>query len=115
MANCKSVDEYNKALAHEVIHSTGHPMRLNRQFGNKNTKLGVYSLEELIAEMGSAMLCSVINVPFSIDNTVAYCANWSAFLRQEKKTAVIKAAAAAQKAVDYVINVANTTRQIATA
>lgn len=108
MASCNSMEEYVQTLAHEIIHSTGHSSRLNRTFGNRMSEQGrgIYSMEELIAEMGSVMLCNEIGESFRLNNSATYCSSWAQFLRQEKKTAVVKAASMAQKAVEYVLNVA---------
>jgi antirestriction protein ArdC len=113
MVDCKSENDYIKTLAHEIIHSTAHPSRLNRQLGSQQQ---VYSMEELIAEIGSAMLCNALNVEYSVDNTAAYCKGWLTYLQQEKKTAIIQAASKAQKAVDYVLSIINdNNKQIAIA
>lgn len=55
----RDMDGYHGALFHELVHSTGHPSRLNREgfeapipFGSPN-----YSREELVAEFGAAFLC----------------------------------------------------------
>ena len=54
-------EEYYSTLFHEMVHSTGHSTRLNREDGMGN-KFGShdYSREELVAELGSAMLCTNI-------------------------------------------------------
>ena len=57
---CVSDEAYYDTLFHELSHSTGHTSRLNRmdgdtawhRFGSKP-----YTNEELVAEMGAAMLC----------------------------------------------------------
>ncbi|MFC3773776.1 zincin-like metallopeptidase domain-containing protein [Paenibacillus sp. GCM10012303] len=56
--------EYYSTLFHEMVHSTGHSKRLNRpgvahfdEFGSEQ-----YSKEELIAEMGAAMLCGMAGI-----------------------------------------------------
>jgi antirestriction protein ArdC len=49
---------YYSTLFHELVHSTGHPSRLDRVFGKLfGDKL--YSKEELIAETGAAFLCAI--------------------------------------------------------
>ena len=60
-----------------------------------------YSREELIAEMGSAMLCGVASIEQStLANSAAYLKTWIARLKSDSKL-VISAARAAQKAADY--------------
>ena len=46
---------YYKTLYHELIHSTGHKSRLNRDLSNYFGTLN-YGKEELIAELGTALL-----------------------------------------------------------
>ena len=52
-----------KGLLHELVHSTGHPSRLDR-FAQENNyhKFGseVYAQEELVAEIGAGFLCSEV-------------------------------------------------------
>jgi antirestriction protein ArdC len=96
--------EYYSTLFHELTHATGHSKRLGRegfdspqQFGSES-----YSKEELIAEMGSAMLCGVAGIEQStLANSAAYLKSWIARLRSDSKL-VISAASAAQKAADYI-------------
>jgi antirestriction protein ArdC len=61
-----------------------------------------YSREELIAEMGSAMLCGVAGIEQStVANSAAYLKAWIARLKSDSKL-VVSAASAAQKAADYI-------------
>jgi antirestriction protein ArdC len=100
----ESQAEYYSTLFHELTHSTGHPKRLAREgfdtpqtFGSES-----YSREELIAEMGSAMLCGVAGIEQStVANSAAYLKTWIARLKADSKL-VISAASAAQKAADYI-------------
>jgi len=94
-------EEYYSVLFHEMAHSTGHKSRLNRDltgnFGDRS-----YGREELIAEMAAAFLCGMAGIiDETIDNTAAYLESWRAIIKEDKK-AVVMAAAAAQKAVDYI-------------
>ncbi|HTQ61131.1 MAG TPA: zincin-like metallopeptidase domain-containing protein [Candidatus Solibacter sp.] len=99
-----SQEEYYSTLFHELTHATGHAKRLERegfdtpqQFGSES-----YSKEELIAEMGSAMLCGVAGIEQqTLANSAAYLKSWIARLKADSKL-VISAASAAQKAADYV-------------
>jgi len=99
-----SQDEYYSTLFHELTHATGHSKRLGReafetpqQFGSES-----YSKEELIAEMGSAMLCGVAGIEQNtLYNSAAYLKSWIARLKADSRL-VISAASAAQKAADYI-------------
>ena len=97
--------EYYSTLFHELTHATAHPSRLNRKtdndgpqgFGSTN-----YGREELIAEMGSAFLCGKAGIlDQTAENSAAYLDGWRALIKQDRR-AVVLAAAAAQKAVDYI-------------
>jgi antirestriction protein ArdC len=99
-----SSEEYYSTLFHELTHSTGHSSRIGRQgieqlntFGSES-----YSREELIAEMGAAMLCGVSGIaPSTLENSAAYLQSWITKLRGDSRL-LISAASAAQKAADYI-------------
>ena len=100
-----SVQEYYAALFHEMVHSTGSKKRLDRQgiasfdyFGSDQ-----YSKEELIAETGAAMLCSMSGIETTMENSVAYLQNWMKKLADDPRL-IVTAANMAQKACDYIIN-----------
>lgn len=99
-------EEFYSTLFHELAHSTGHASRLNREaiaephfFGDR-----VYSKEELIAEMASSFLCATCGIESAtLENSAAYIQGWIKALRGDSRLA-ITAAAAAQKAADYILN-----------
>src|SRR5262249_41522586 len=100
----ESQAEYYSTLFHELTHSTGHAKRLAREGFDTPQKFGSesYSREELIAEMGSAMLCGVAGIEHStLDNSAAYLRGWVNRLRGDSRL-VISAASAAQRASDYI-------------
>jgi antirestriction protein ArdC len=100
----ESQAEYYSTLFHELTHSTGHAKRLARERFDTPQKFGSesYSREELIAEMGSAMLCGVAGIEQStLANSAAYLKSWIARLKADSKL-VVSAASAAQKAADYI-------------
>ncbi len=104
----ESAGEYWATLWHECGgHATGHPKRLNRDSIKEAAPFGsaTYSLEECIAEMAAAYLCGIAGIENrTIDNSAAYLAGWLARLRNDRKF-IIHAAAQAQRACDYVLNV----------
>jgi antirestriction protein ArdC len=53
-------EAYYAVLLHELIHWTGHHSRCCRNNNNPDKKIR-YAFEELVAELGSAMLCSYFN------------------------------------------------------
>lgn len=98
------VEEYYSTLFHEMVHSTGAAKRLNRKgitephmFGSKE-----YAREELVAEIGSAMLCNRcgIETKETFDNSTAYIQSWAKRLSEDDKLIVV-AAGRAEKAVRY--------------
>ncbi|TMZ70243.1 DUF1738 domain-containing protein [Klebsiella pneumoniae] len=97
-------EEYYCTLFHEMVHSTGHKTRLNREGITKIANFGdkVYSKEELVAEIGAAMLCGVTGIDNStLPNSAAYIQSWLRVLKEDKRL-VVQAAAQAQKAADYI-------------
>lgn len=102
----RNSEEYYSTLFHELTHSTGHEKRLNRQGISETTPFGtpLYSKEELVAEMGAAFLCGVAEIDCAtIDNSAAYIQGWLEKLRNDKRLVII-AAAQAQKAAHYILN-----------
>lgn len=96
--------EYYSTLFHEMVHSTGHADRLNRKGITENNGFGSagYSKEELIAEIGAAMLCGVAGIENStLENSAAYIKSWLGRLKDDPKL-VVTAAGAAQRAADYI-------------
>ncbi len=99
-------EEFYSTLFHELIHATGHQNRLNRPGICNLSTFGShpYSKEELVAEMGAAFLCGQTGIENrTIDNSAAYIAGWLRQLRNDRKL-VIHAAAAAQKAADFILD-----------
>src|SRR6202165_5815305 len=99
-----SPEEYYSTLLHELTHSTGHASRVGREgieqlntFGSES-----YSKEELIAEMGAAMLCGVAGIDRkTLSNSAAYLKSWIDALKSDARM-VVSAASQAQKAADFI-------------
>jgi len=98
-----NTESYYGTLFHEMTHSTGHSSRLNREGVVENHKFGdeLYSAEELVAEMGAAMLCGVAGINWNVENSAAYIGSWLKALKGDQKL-VVKAAGLAQKAADLI-------------
>ena len=97
--------EYYSTLFHELTHSTAHSKRLARGIDTQPQPFGSsgYAKEELVAEMGSAFLCSEAGIsPSVIENQAAYIAGWMQRLRDDKRL-VVSAAGAGQKAADWIL------------
>jgi antirestriction protein ArdC len=101
-----SAETFYSTLFHELTHSTGHASRIGREgieqlntFGSES-----YSKEELIAEMGAAMLCGVTGIsPSTLSNSASYLQSWIDRLRGDSKL-LVSAASAAQKASDFILS-----------
>ena len=99
-------EKYYSVLFHEIAHSTGHQSRVSRPEMQKGNRFGSddYSKEELIAEMTAAFLCGESGIlPATVENSVAYLQSWAAKFKEDSKM-VVCAAAAAQRAADYILN-----------
>ena len=92
---------FYETLLHELIHATGHVSRLQRPFGPEGSE--TYAWEELIAELGSAMLSVITGVPApDFPNIAAYVASWRQRLERDPQ-ALGEAATTAQKAVEWLL------------
>ena len=97
---------YYGTAFHEATHSTGHPSRLNRldgsiaAFGDES-----YSKEELVAEIGSATILSMLGLETAntFRNTAAYIQGWLKALKNDKHL-IVSAAGKAEKAVNLIMN-----------
>ena len=103
-ASFESTSAYYQVLFHEAIHSTGAKKRLNRstltqagRFGDAN-----YSQEELVAEMGGAMLLARAGLEPAYENSGAYLRGWLKALQADARL-VVFAAQAAEKAARYLL------------
>lgn len=100
-------EQYYATAFHELVHSTGHPSRLDRKagmvshFGSED-----YSKEELTAEMGSAMFCGLLGLDCekAFLNTVAYLQGWLKVLKKDSRM-IVFAASGAEKAAKYILGV----------
>ena len=106
MKSFKAKEDYYAVLFHELIHATGHQSRLSRKEICENPSFGsvMYSLEELVAEMGSCYLKSYSGLPIAdMSNNAAYIKGWLDVFKGDKRI-LIKAASQGQKAVEYILN-----------
>lgn len=95
------IEAYYSTLAHEVVHWTKHPNRLNRDFGRKQFGDDGYAREELVAELGAAFLAADLEItPEVREDHASYLEHWLSILKADKR-AIFQAAAHAQRAADY--------------
>lgn len=103
MAAFSSPEMYAGTVLHELVHSTGHVDRLDRDL----TKLAPfgsdsYSREELTAEIGASFVAARSGIPTEFDHHASYVAGWLKILMGDSRAIVI-AAGKAQKAADYIL------------
>ena len=93
----KSDDLYASTLAHEYVHYSGGPSRLNREFGKKFGDK-TYAFEELVASIGQCLVCADLGLPGELhDNHASYIDHWLGILKSDS-SAIIKAASKAEQA-----------------
>lgn len=94
-------EAYYSTRAHESVHWTKHPTRLNRDLGGKRFGDDGYAVEELVAELGAAYLCADLGITSAVrEDHAAYLATWLKVLRADNR-AIFTAAAHASRAVAY--------------
>lgn len=96
---------YYSTAFHELVHSTGHPSRLNRLTQNASFGSDVYSKEELCAELGASYLVHHIGLETtqSFQNNAAYIDHWLKVLKEDKRF-LVHAAGRADKTVRLILN-----------
>jgi len=96
---------YSTAL-HELTHWSGAAHRLDRIKGGKRGDTD-YAFEELVAELGAAMLCAALGItPGTRADHAQYIDGWLKALKSDKKF-IFSAASQAQKAADYLTDLQN--------
>jgi antirestriction protein ArdC len=86
---------------HELAHWTGHESRLDRKLTSEHSRQA-YAYEELIAELGSAMVCSQFGIESELVNHASYLDYWLSALKSDKKI-FFKAAKQASRAANYLL------------
>ncbi|MGU3667239.1 ArdC family protein [Methylobacterium sp. A49B] len=91
---------YAGTTAHELVHWTGAPHRLDRdltgRFGAR-----AYAAEELVAELGAAFVLADLGIARTPHpNHAAYCASWAPLLRADPR-ALSATASQASRAADH--------------
>ncbi len=94
-----SPEAFLATWAHELVHSTGHRKRLNRDgiTGSHPPQSQDYAREELIAELGAFLLTQRLEIGSDAANHAAYLSHWAALLGQGPRqlTSVLAAASRA--------------------
>lgn len=99
------LQSYYAVLLHELTHWSGAPHRLNRAFG-KRFGDQAYALEELVAELGAAFMCSAFGVANDPrPDHAQYLASWAKALEGDPR-AIFTAASRAQEATQFLVDLA---------
>ena len=99
-------EEYYSTAFHEFTHSTMHENRCNRRGESSITRFGdsAYSREELVAEIGSAMICNRLRIEHekAFKNSAAYIQSWLKALKNDNRM-IVWAAKKAEEAARYIL------------
>jgi len=91
---------WTRTVCHEHVHWAGAAHRLNRDlsgsFGSRK-----YAEEELVGEVGAAMMCAALGVVPTVRHA-DYLGAWLDLLGSDTR-AIVRAASAASKAADYLL------------
>jgi antirestriction protein ArdC len=102
--NFKSPEAYYATLAHELVHWTGHKSRLDRLSKDRGIE---YAIEELVAEFGSAMICSHLGIASETrEDHQQYLGLWYSRIKSEPDI-VRKCVLKASQAFNYINSSSN--------
>ncbi len=91
-----SPEAYYAVALHELVHASGHPERLARPMGKRESY--EYFVEELVAELGAAMVCAEFSLTCS--HHAGYLAAWIELMESDTKI-IFTAAREAGRAAEY--------------
>lgn len=103
LASFRDAESYVAVLAHESVHWTAHPDRVDRDLSRYSKDRTDRAREELIAEIGSALVCADLGIVPELEprpDHASYVASWLRVLSDDKR-AIFQAAAHAQRAVAF--------------
>ncbi len=96
-----SADGYYATALHELGHWTGHPSRLDREFGPFGSE--VYAREELRAEIASWMLGQDLGTGHDPGQHLSYVDSWISVLEKDPYE-IVRACRDAEKIKQHVLN-----------
>lgn len=99
----KDMASFVAVRGHETLHWTAGPDRLNRDLSRYHKNRSERAFEEMVVELGSAMLCADLGIVPELEprpDHASYIHSWAKILGSDKR-AIFQAAAHAQRAVDY--------------
>ena len=107
-----SEERYYVTYLHELVHWTSHKDRLNRSFRKPVRPTNpveyvkdyetAYMKEELVAELGSAFLCSHLGIESGVEHQ-NYIGSWLDSMKQDPRL-IYQLANRAQEAAEYLID-----------
>jgi len=98
----KAREAFYGVAFHELVHWTGAKSRLDRDLSGK-FKTQAYAMEELVAEIGAALLCADVGLSATPRNGHAqYLAHWLQVLKSDNR-AIFTAASQAEKAAQFLM------------
>lgn len=105
LSQYEELAEHYSTLFHEMVHSTGHPSRLNRITDTARYGSESYSKEELVAELGSSFLVNAagLETKGQFNNSAAYIQGWLYALKNDKRF-IVSAAGKAEQAVKLILS-----------
>ncbi|MEQ1953650.1 ArdC family protein [Mesorhizobium sp. CN2-181] len=95
-------EAFYSTLCHELVHWSGSKSRLDRRLSNR-FRIEAYAVEELVAELGAAFLCSELAItPEPRADHAQYVAHWLTILKGDKR-AIFTAASKASQAANWLL------------
>ena len=101
-SNFKGDEQFYATALHEMAHSTAKELGRDESaiFGTSD-----YAMEEFIAELSSACVCSMLGIGKLLDkNHIAYVQNWKQALRDKDLDPIPKVIDEVQRAVNFILN-----------
>lgn len=99
----RDMESFVAIRAHETLHWTAAPHRLNRDLSRYDKDRSDRAREELLVEVGSCLLCADLGIVPELEprpDHASYLQSWLTVLGSDKR-AIFTAAAHAQRAVTY--------------
>ena len=96
----ESGESFFQTLAHELVHWSEHPTRLNWDRANEG-----YAMGELIAEIGGCFMMGELGMPTTenLDNHASYLKHWLEGMNGDPKF-IFRASSQATKAVEFLLS-----------
>lgn len=114
-SQCRSAADYRTLVAHELVHWTKSKGRADRPHGGMtgwDRLFGIipagYAREEMVAEIGAALLLDYCGEPQDLAQRASYINNWGTAIDgdDERAAALEWATGKARAAVDYLLSLA---------